>query len=438
MVVSIYSQKNSKRLQYILKLIFEDLMGCKFDLTTNLSEFNEKKGVKISYSNLVGRNDDTFYICPKNILFESDIRHQDIQYVEYRNITCPFSTYIDNCLFPFDFFAASFYLISRYEEYLPHKKDEHKRFRAEESMAFQKNFLHLPVINIWVMDLITKIQTKFPNFKTQELSYSYFPTYDIDIAWSYKNKGITRNLGGFIRDLLLFNTINLQKRFAVIFKNKKDPYDTYELQKQYQKDYQLKPIYFILFSELGPFDKNISIKNAEFQNLIKDLRDHAEIGIHPSYQSNENTKILKKEIDDLSETVHVDIIRSRQHFLKLNLPGTYRNLINLGITEDFTMGYASQVGFRASIASSFNFYDLDLETETKLRIHPFAIMDGTLKDYLKVDKEEAKQIISKIVLEVKKAKGVFISLWHNESLSNQERWKGWLEVYEHLLKEASQ
>jgi hypothetical protein len=152
--------------------------------------------------------------------------------------------------------------------------------------------------------------------------------------------------------------------------------------------------------------------------------------------SNTDVRILKKEISDLADTVHVDIIRSRQHFLKLNLPTTYRNLINLGIKHDYSMGYASQVGFRAGIASSFNFYDLDLDTETKLRIHPFAVMDGTLKDYLNVNPDEAKTIISQLIEEVKKADGEMISLWHNESLSNEDRWTGWLEVYEHLLKEA--
>jgi hypothetical protein len=152
--------------------------------------------------------------------------------------------------------------------------------------------------------------------------------------------------------------------------------------------------------------------------------------------SNTDVKILKKEIAYLADTVHVDIIRSRQHFLKLSLPTTYRNLINLGIQHDYSMGYASQVGFRAGIASSFNFYDLDLDTETKLRIHPFAVMDGTLKDYLNLNPEEAKAIISQLIEEVKKVDGEMMSLWHNETLSNEDRWTGWLEVYEHLLQEA--
>ena len=67
------------------------------------------------------------------------------------------------------------------------------------------------------------------------------------------------------------------------------------------------------------------------------------------------------------------------------MPETYRNLIEFDITDDYTMGYAAQPGFRASTCSSFNFYDLDREQETKLRVHPFCIMDASLRHYLNVD-----------------------------------------------------
>jgi hypothetical protein len=100
------------------------------------------------------------------------------------------------------------------------------------------------------------------------------------------------------------------------------------------------------------------------------------------------------------------------------------------------MGYAELPGFRASIASPFFFYDLDLEIETSLKIHPFAIMDGTLKDYLKIDPEKASEIIDPLIEKVKSVNGTFISIWHNESFAENERWKGWRKVYEDLIEKA--
>jgi hypothetical protein len=100
------------------------------------------------------------------------------------------------------------------------------------------------------------------------------------------------------------------------------------------------------------------------------------------------------------------------------------------------MGYASEPGFRAGICDPFYFYDLDLETETNLRIHPFQVMEGTLKDYMDKTREQSLDIMKMLIDEVKAVNGNFVSLWHNESLSNTQRWKGWHETYEEMIRYA--
>lgn len=430
-MILIYSAKNTKRLQYIFNLIFKDLLNWPFQICTSKESFISHLGPKLCYH--FKPIDDAPLICSKDVLFESHVRHQEIKFAEINGIQCPFATYNNQSLFSFDIFAAAFFLVSRYEEYLPHKKDQHKRFLASESMAYQNGFLQKPVVNIWVDWLKNKLKDIYPELPEPNRKFSFIPTYDIDIAWSFKNKGLTRNAGGYIKDLLKLNINNLKKRYLVLSNTIKDPYDTYELQKTYAEQYQLKPIYFFQYGKLGPYDKNISNINRKYQTLIKELFDIYEIGIHPSYQSNHDSDLLKFEITALQNTVHDEITKSRQHFLKLTLPNTYRELLNHGILHDYTMGYAEEPGFRASICTPFHFYDLDLEIETKLKIHPFVIMDGTLKDYLKCNIEDAKTIITNLYKEVQEVKGEFISLWHNESLSNEGKWQNWNEVYEHLL-----
>jgi hypothetical protein len=434
-MIFIFAHKNSKRLQYIIGLIFGELMGFEYKIITNADEFKNLDDAKFSYS--VSPIENALFLSAKNILFETDIRHQEFKNIEFGGISCPYAVFNSYSVMPFDVLAASFYLVTRYEEYLPHKKDHHKRFPASESCAFQSRFLHKPSINIWAKELKERILFTFPELKSKASAYSFIPTYDIDIAWSYQHKGILRTVGGLMRDLWNGQTSLFRKRVQVLRGKEQDPYDTYALQKQLAKKYQLKAIYFFLFAEPGPYDKSISPLNKHYQYLVKDIRDMAKIGIHPSYQSNEDQKQLKNEIRNLADAAHTEITRSRQHFLKLTLPHTYRNLLSLGIQHDFTMGYADQPGFRAGICTPFYFYDLDMETDTRLQIHPFAIMDGTLRDYLKTDIESAKTVISQLINEVKAVDGQFISLWHNESLSNEGKWCGWLDVYEHLLKEAT-
>jgi len=339
-------------------------------------------------------------------------------------------------ILPFDIFAASFYLVSRYEEYLPHIRDNHNRFLASGSDAFQQGFLHKPLVNIWSLMIRDILLTKFPELKCVTPVYSFVSTIDIDAAYAYKNKGITRAIGGIIRAFQSKNYDEVRQRLKVLARIEHDPFDTFELQMRLQKKFSYPAIYFILLADYGPNDKNIPYNNRYFQNLIRYLADYAEIGIHPSYASSSQPALMVMETARLSKILKQEIEHSRQHFLKLTLPETYRNLINNDIIHDYTMGYADYAGFRASICTPFPFYDLDQDLPTNLVIHPFAVMDGTLKDYMKLSPEKATETINELISEVKRVGGTFMPLWHNQSLNNEDEWKGWLDVYINMVEEA--
>ena len=187
--------------------------------------------------------------------------------------------------------------------------------------------------------------------------------------------------------------------------------------------------------EYGKFDKNPSAKNKNFQALIKGISEKAIVGLHPSYASNSNKNLISTEKNKLEKIIQKQITASRQHYLKLQLPFTYNNLINSNITEDYTIGYSANYGFRAGTCNSFLFFNLINNETTILRLFPFSYMDATLNNYLNLNLEEAKKTISKLVKAVYKYNGVFIALWHNSTLCNCAEWKGWREVFEHTLKE---
>jgi len=433
--ILIYVPKITNRVRYVFRLVFKDLLKVSYEITNNLDAFQSADMPKMMYG-MKAHTDDIFFKS-SGLLFEKGVHSMEFNTIDYKGNKAIFQVFDEDAALPFDVFSAIFFLVSRYEEYLPFVRDHHGRFAAPLSMSIQWGILEKPMVNIWALEIRQIILERYPEFFFPVKKFRFIPTYDIDSAWAYSQKGWLRSIGGFYIALKTLNFKEFRSRARVLVGRAKDPFDTFDLQRGYQKKYNLHPIYFILFGMYGRFDKNINFRNGRFRRLVKWLADYAEVGLHPSYNTVDNPQLLKEELENLEDLLKKDITRSRQHFLRLNLPDTYQNLIENDILDDYTMGFAALPGFRAGICDTYHFYDLELDIETKLRLHPFVVMDGTLRDYLNLTSEDATNKIKKLIAEVKKVNGTFISLWHNESLSDEKRWKGWRRVYETLLEEAT-
>ena len=424
--------KVTGRVMYAMELLLGQLLGLEFDCTVDAEQFNAYEGPKMQYGSQ--RQGEAPFVKAVDLLFERHIHEQSFRTVDFEGTVAPYAVYGQGNLMPFDVFAASFFLVSRYEEYLSQVRDQYGRFRAESTWMFENDMLQKPLVNIWTLALGARLKAVYPDLPIKKRKFTFIPTYDVDAAWAYKSKGVYRTLGGFIKDLSSGDRERIRERHQVLRGKRKDPFDSFEFQFELQKEFKLKPIYFILCGDYDTNDKNISIRKAAFRSLIKTLGDHADVGIHPSFSSYLDIDKLRKEINSLSEVLHRPLTKSRQHFLRMNLPRSYQKLIELDISDDYTMGFASQAGFRAGIADTFRFYDLENDMVTNLRVHPFALMDGTMRDYLNLDLEASYALTTQLIDEVKAVGGTFIYLTHNETLGGEQRWEGWPEMYRRMLE----
>ena len=429
----IYSHKITPRVRYIFKHIFRRTLLISVDFTSKIEEFVAHNGPKMTYTKTPLGNE--FFVKSNDLLFEQGVNDMEMMIQNWDDVPCFFKAGGKSAI-PFDIFAASFYLISRYEEYLPHVKDIHGRYTAEQSLAFKYRFLEKPVVDIWAYKLLEVLKEKFPDYEYKKREYEFISTIDIDNAYAYKYKSFVRRVGGFFKDLLFFKLVNVWNRFAVTFNIKKDPFDTFQQIINIRKEKNIKTIFFFLIGDYTTFDTNVSASKNKFRLLIKEMVDYALVGLHPSYFTMTNASLLKKEKLRLEGIINMPIQRSRQHYLRFSLPETYQNLIDLEVEEDYSMGYASNVGFRAGTCTPFYFYDLDFEIQTPLKVFPFALMDTTLNDYMKLTPRQSLGRIRDLKNEVKAVNGSFITLFHNESLSDYDRWKGWKRLYDSMIKIA--
>ena len=426
--IQIYCPNPTERHHYIFDLVFNNLLGVGFSYTEDIDS---------SHVNYSTENGLSLHVVPYGLLKESSIRSDildDVKFSQWANTSIFFKT--ESETIPFDMFSAIFFLVTRYEEYLDFSPDDHGRFPATESVLSKNGVLEIPLVNQWVKLLKIELE-KNHNLSLPSKKFSYRSTIDIDQAWKFKNKGFIRNTLGVFRDIVNLNISELKERYLVLSGKNVDPYFNFDWQDRFHKKYDIDATYFILLGNYSKFDKNISTDNTQFKKLINSLSNSNHIGMHPSYNSNNDESQLNKEFFKLNEILESNTTMSRQHYLVHSMPKTYQGLIKLGISEDHTMGYSTHMGFRAGITSSFFWFDLDNNKRTSLKLVPFCIMDITPMYYRKETPDQASASINKMIQSVLEVDGLFVSLWHNDSLSETDRWKGWRKVYERMIKYTS-
>ena len=432
----IHVPKLTNRLGYTLNVVFNHLLHAEYSITTDAQYYLQFGGAKLSYGR--ERLDDSLFIKCHSLLFETTIEDQEPRAECIDGQWILFPVYGHDLDFSFDPLAAVFYMVSRYEEYLPHYEDAHGRFLASESLAFQKGFLEQPVVDQWAQMLKTKISERYPDFETAKRNYLFELTVDVDAAWCYLHKGTYRSTLGFLRDLFARRDLEeVARRFRVLRRVEPDPFDTFDyILATKQRAPKSHLFFFALLADYGPYNKPASYLNRYMRELVQHLDDYAKMGIHPGYDTLEQPQLLDTEMKRLESIIHRPIIRSRFHFLRLRLPLSYRILRRAGISDDYSMGYADAVGFRAGISVPYPFYDLERDHENELLIHPFCVMDTTLKKYLGMTPGEGLEQYKRLIDSVRAVEGTFCCVIHNQNLTELFGWAGWQEVFEQMVDYA--
>ncbi|WP_346858837.1 polysaccharide deacetylase family protein [uncultured Draconibacterium sp.] len=430
-MILIYSDEITPRIEYIFKLVFNQILQVDIAFTTNSSEFRKSELPKINYS--VEKFGEEFYIKPHRLTNCKALLKPTINSVWYegKKYFCESS---NDSILPFDPFAASFYVVTRLEEYLESDRDKLNRYPAQKSILESYKLLQKPIVNIWAKLVADKLSEVYSTIEFPQNKFKFISTIDIDNAYAYQNKGFWRTSAAWARSLLKGEMAEHKKRKRVFSGKERDPYDTYDYLDTIFKGNEDKVKFFFLLGDYGRYDKNISHTNDAYRKLIKRTKAKYDIGLHTSFATSKKggKKKVKIEKQRLEEISGAEITRNRQHYLMLKFPRTYNRLIKAGIQEDYTMGYSALTGFRGGICTPYYYYDLKHETTTNLLIVPFQVMDGTLLHYMQLTPEKAIEEIKQVMQEVKNVGGTFVSVWHNETVNDLGQWKGFRKVFEEM------
>lgn len=426
----IYLPIHSPRCQYVFDKIFAADWGIAYRVTDDREMFQDAPGPKLNYS--PGRIADEFFIKATPLLTETAIRDVIAPVAEIHELKVLFPCG-GSCDLGFDIFSAVFFLLSRYEEYLPFTPDRFGRYPPDASVAGRNHFLEIPLVDKWTDLLKTKLLERFPSLECRAAAFNVVVTYDIDVAYKYRGRSRTRNVRSILKDLLQLNAANLRSRYQTLYRQRQDPWDTYQVMKTTIESSRLAAVVFFLLGEYSRYNKNLEYQHPLMKRLVKEVITYSQIGIHPSFNSSVETGQILLEKQRLEQLSGQKITKSRQHFLKFTLPGTYRALLEAGITEDYSMGYPYARGFRAGTSKPFYFYDLQTDKATPLVIFPVCMMDGNFMDNRPVHRETILGKIYDLIDEVQSVKGTFIPIWHNHTISNTAEYHEWKNIHDQMI-----
>lgn len=339
----------------------------------------------------------------------------------------------------FDLFGWIFFYLSRMEEYqvFP-QEDDLGRFSHRSAFSHRKGWIYRAVVDRWCAQLAEVLEKLVPGICKLKPKREVIPTCDLDIPYALRGKPFFRLLGASIKSLFRSGTHEFVYRLMSLNGKGTDPFDTLEKMSKDAKNFHQELKCFVLLPVVfkdrrdssGKLLKKLDV--SYFSNQSK----RVEWGLHPSITAGDRASCMIAEKENLEALIDCEVIISRQHFLRINLPDTYRALSEAGIKEDYSMGYHDSPGFRAGTSRPFFWYDLDKEKVTSLKVYPLLIMDGSLKNHLKLNPREAMGKIDRLIEECALTNGIFSYLWHNSSLSVIDGWGNYIPVYHHLIKRS--
>lgn len=433
-MIVVYVSEITPRLRYLFEEFLPHQTNLSFSLTCQWDVFESWDGAKFVYTSEKPTEYNGFWVYASPLLFDKGVVHLNIEIDWIDHIPVFFKSKKESLL-EYDYFSAIFFMITRYEEYLPNiEKDAHGRYLAINSVAFKHNFLHIPVVDYWILAVEDSFGKIFGIPLKRAEDKALYLTIDVDYVYAFKGKPWGKNILRWAWYLISGQWRALQQLTGFLWGKGQDPFDFWALWSQMIQKYKAKAFYFIHVGLKGKYDPGFQTTAENLQVLQNiTINDRIDVGLHPSYEAFYDDHLLFQEKQRLENILQRAIKNTRQHFLKIQLPKTYHRLMDIGLNTDFTMGYPEVVGFRAGTSRKYLFYDLQKEASLPFYIFPFCITDIAI--FIGLDASAEIKKAHQAVRHLKKTSSPLCILSHSHALMDRALIQDYFERLEKLIYE---
>ena len=424
---------NIQERKYVIDILIGEFLGLTYEVTVDsgidswniVLENGNKLVIQDHFFNKFKK--DLEYLdeknIPKKIEFSKNdfIVENDIPVIYGNSQFSIFNSQLIKC--GVDIFASSFFMLTRWEEYVNKIRDKHNRFPAYASLAYKNNFLDRPIVNEYVEMLWNMLRFLGCKQEREKREFKFVLTHDVDVAYKYMNllSGVREIIGDILKRKNLYLAFeNLSNKILSHLKLKKDPFDTYDYLMDISESIGVKSYFFLHSSNNAKED----VDNDKFLKEIasKILNRGHFLGYHPSYDAYNNYELFVNDKEKMENIIKQKLTFGRQHYLRFEVPTTWQIWEEAEMEWDSSIGYSGVNGFRSGICFEYSVFDILRRKKLNLKEKPLIIMDVSIKN---LDYE------LKLIQEIKKYNGESVILWHNSSF-NTTYWEK-RNFYERLL-----
>ncbi len=340
-----------------------------------------------------------------------------------------------------DIIASSFFLMSRYEEmvFSNSNRDNHGRFIGRHSLAYRAGFIDRPIVDEYGVLLRGWLrQAGVVVEEPQERYSSIVLTHDVDTLSHYRR---WRGTLGALKRMVSGSGERISDVFRAWQHIEFDPAYTFGWligQDKLVDDAQIL-FFFKAAQKRSKYDyPQYHLYGKDCQRLLRMCElTQCDIGLHCSYLSGAEPKLIKEERKRLQKASQQKIYTARHHYLRALQPEDMHALIAAKIEDDYTMGYADVAGFRLGCCRPLLWIDPKSREVTSLTLHPLTAMDASLvrKEYMNLTPLAAYHAVIELLKQVQKHAGEVVLLWHNTSVqehTNAEMRKVYQDIIQYL------
>lgn len=420
--------------EYVFTVLFKEILG--LDFTIHTSSVSRQYKIHLP-NNATIEFRDAFFSgfsesvgysftdnIPKKITYLKEVLPQQSIPVLYGDAS--YNEINDQALYcGVDIIAGAFFMLSRWEETAIEERDSFGRFPERLSLAVKHGFIQLPLAHLYA-ELFKTMAAKLGAKIQVKRSFKKTLTHDVDFMYKWMNSSdFLKTLCG---DLCKRASMQSFKTTWAQRKQKQDPYDTFDKLMTMSEQQGVQSIFYFLLTS-----RNIrALASERGKHVISDImnRSHS-FGIHLDAWTEAELPLIQKHIADFETIVGSKITKSRQHYLKIQVPETLRVLEQAGIYQDSSLYYRNNPGFRTGMCIEHSMFDCANRKTLSIQELPLILMDVSLQKFTKI--EDAQTLIHTLIENTRKYSGNFVCLWHNSSF-DFHTWKTAHELYSYIVE----